>query len=79
LGKNKQLLNFCKNEFEDISKLTEYDFGGQKLIFKGAHKKYGDIVLKLIKIKSDNTVKRALRELEIAKNLTVNYYATVYL
>lgn len=78
MGKHTQFLDFCKNEFVDISNLREYDSGGQKIIFKGVHKKYGDIVLKLIKMNSDNTKKRALRELEIAKNLSGNYYATVY-
>lgn len=79
MGNHKELLEICKEEFKDVVyNLEEFDSGGQKIVFKGTHNEYGDIVLKLIDIKSSEIMDRSLRELEIAANLQEDCFATVY-
>lgn len=52
--------------------------GGQKKVYKGSDKKYGDIVVKLIELSSENTLNRALRELEITSNLGGKEFPRVF-
>lgn len=79
LESHKGLLQICKELFKGvIIDLEEFDSGGQKIVFKGTHIEYGNIVLKLINIKSKEIIARTLRELEIAISLKEDYFATVY-
>lgn len=76
---HRWLLELCKERFNGvINDLEEFDFGGYKIVFKGVHNKYGNVVLKLINIESKEVTDRALRELEIATSLKEDYFATVY-
>lgn len=64
-----KILNEAKKLFFLSSDLELIGSGGQKKIYKGNDEKYGEIVVKLIELGSENTLKRALRELEIASRL----------
>lgn len=61
----KKFQNMCVEEFESIKLLKR---GGQKVVFEGTHKIYGESVIKLYFQFNDP---RALREIEIEKMLEI--------
>lgn len=65
----KTLLTEVKEVFSLSSDLELIGSGGQKDVYKGNDIKYGEIVVKIIKLYSESTLNRALRELEIALRL----------
>lgn len=76
--KEDLLLIECQKIFSTITNLRLIGSGGQKRVFKGNHSRFGDIVLKLIELHSENTIQRALRELEIASRLESEEFSRLY-
>lgn len=64
--------------FYDIEMLELIGTGGQKKVYKGFDKEYGDVVIKIIELSDENTLKRAMRELEIASLLEGDEYPQVF-
>ncbi|MCG3690338.1 serine/threonine-protein kinase [Aliarcobacter butzleri] len=56
-----------KAKFPDIQNLELFDVGGQKIVYKGIHSTYGEIMLKFFK--TNEMDPRIKREIEIAKKL----------
>lgn len=68
----KSFQNMCSEEFEKIAILKR---GGQKVVFVGMHNAYGESVIKLYFQFNDP---RALREIEIGKNLNLHMVPQIY-
>ncbi|XPV68389.1 MAG: serine/threonine-protein kinase [Halarcobacter sp.] len=56
-----------KGKFPQIENLELFDIGGQKIVYKGIHPEFGEIMLKFFKTNKQNP--RITREIEIAKEL----------
>lgn len=54
-----------KNQFPQLENITELKTGGQKIVYGAEHKKYGNIVLKIVLQSGDNP--RVLREIKLIK------------
>lgn len=65
--------------FKDLGQLDLIDEGGQKKVYKGYNKDYGNIVLKVIELNEKSTIDRAIREIEIASKLNGSqFFSFVY-
>jgi len=64
--------------FSNIDIKEQIGRGGQKVVFKGEHKKYGSVALKLICPSNKSEQDRALRELLISSQLDTSYFAKIY-
>lgn len=74
----KQFLEEIKVSFSTLTDLELIGSGGQKKVFRAKDLIFGDIVLKLIELHSENTIKRALRELDIAFRLDGPEYPKLF-
>lgn len=63
---------------KQIKALELLDKGGQKIVLKGTHDEYGDVVLKIIEIYSEGSLNRALREIECSARLDDTRFAKIY-
>lgn len=70
-------LEWIKSNFPKLERVEILSSGGQKEVFKGYHKKYGDIVLKVIK-PSDDEYERTIREIKAAKIIDSDHVPKVY-
>jgi serine/threonine-protein kinase len=66
-----------KEKFPDIENLELFDVGGQKIVYKGIHSIYGEIMLKFFK--TNEMDPRIKREIEIAKELIHQNIPKLYL
>lgn len=60
-------VNKIQQQFPDIDQLELFDFGGQKIIYKGMHQTHGIIMLKFFRTNEDDP--RIAREISIAQTL----------
>ncbi|MCY7830903.1 serine/threonine protein kinase [Bacillus spizizenii] len=76
---NNDFLNIVNQEtFNRISNLELIGTGGQKMVYSGTDSTFGEIVLKFIELHTESTIKRALRELEIAARLEGKEYPKLH-
>lgn len=68
----KKFKDMCREEFDKVNILTR---GGQKVVFNGIHKIYGQSVIKLYFQLNDP---RSLREIEIEKKLNLSMVPKIY-
>ena len=68
----KTFQDICTEEFDNVNLLKR---GGQKVVFEGSHKVYGESVVKLYFQLNDP---RALREIEIEKTLDLPMIPQIY-
>jgi serine/threonine-protein kinase len=70
-------LEWINSNFPELDRVETLTSGGQKEVFKGYHKKYGAVVLKIIK-PSDDEYERTIREIKAAKIIDSDHVPKVY-
>ncbi|HLP46438.1 MAG TPA: serine/threonine-protein kinase [Candidatus Kapabacteria bacterium] len=70
-------LNWINSNFPELDRVEILFSGGQKDVFKGYHKQYGAVVLKIIK-PSDDQYERTIREIKAANIMESNHVPKVY-
>src|SRR5690625_4737779 len=74
----KKILTEVKRSLSLSNDLVLIGEGGQKSVYKSRNDVYGEIVIKIIELHSENILKRALRELEITTKLGGEEFPKVF-
>jgi serine/threonine protein kinase len=70
-------LEWINSNFPGLDQVETLNSGGQKEVFKGYHKKYGEVVLKIIK-PSDDEYQRTIREIKAAEIIESDHVPKIY-
>ena len=70
------MIDLSSFDLDQINKVYETKEGGQKKVYIAKHKRYGSVALKLIL--NDPPDQRILREIDILKSISSQYYPRLY-